>query len=176
MFPSLLLVLAVFTSCCRAQTPPPTPFAISVTEGDQYTATQTVGVPDLIEQTAPQLVFSSASWFDGMAAAQIALPFPVYIYGSPRPSVYIGTNGNLQFGSQLSSTSWDYLPISTYDYYLQLPVFEPFYANLNIVNTGNVTWSLETITATNNRAILIRYTQHHIRTGRSLRHRRGRQF
>ena len=82
------------------------------------------------------------------------------MYGEPYSSVYVSSSGNLQFGSQsYNSYSYgsDFLPINSYGDYQSLPIFEPFQAQLSVVDSGVITWSNETISPTQ-RAVLIRYT------------------
>ena len=71
MLHSLFIVqlAALLVSYCVAQSS--TTFNTTVTVGPQYTATQTGVVPDLVVQTAPQLVFGSSDGSYGQGGAQI---------------------------------------------------------------------------------------------------------
>ena len=91
------------------------------------------------------------------AARCVSLTFPFYMYGEPYTTVYIGSNGNLNFGVQSLDDSYDFLPIATYDAWTFLPVFAPFNGAFNVANTSTLTWSTETL-AVGQRAAVIRYT------------------
>ena len=79
------------------------------------------------------------------------------MYGDAYETLWVASNCNLQFGSALQYAVDDYLPINTYTFYSYLPVFEPFYADFDVVDSGNVTWSLETL-APGQRVVVIRYS------------------
>jgi len=89
--------------------------------------------------------------------ALVSLAFPFYFYGEPYTTVYVGSNGNLHFGVPSESDSYGFLPIPAYEDNSLLPVFAPFFADYDLANKSNVTWSLETL-APGQRALLIRYT------------------
>ena len=86
-----------------------------------------------------------------------SLSFPFYFYGEPYSTLYLGNNGNLHFGTPSQSDLYDWLPISVFEENPLLPIFSPFNAQYNLLNNGNVSWSLETV-APGQRAIVIRYS------------------
>ena len=146
------------SSYSASSAPPQLGAVLNVTVDSQYTAVQTAGVPPLLTLTSPQSLYNASTRYEYMAPAeQIDLPFPFYMYGDPYSTVWVASGGNIQFASAVQYAADDFLPINTYTFYSFLPVFEPFFADVQLVDNGNVTWSLETV-APDQRAVVIRYT------------------
>ena len=106
-----------------------TPACFATVTGDQYSYTACPTVPAPLVQTNPVYIYDGGRATSDDSVNRTALPIVFHVYGVAFDYVWVGSNGNLQFGPAGSTSAFLTLPVSASSDDT-LPLIAPFMADL----------------------------------------------